>query len=223
MEKLQRLRSDGLDLEKLSKLCEEDLRALDDDWVLAGIELGLVRNCVVFGVHDRYGPNLPAENYVDHFGNNHLIGILSRLDGELGYQGKLSDMAYRDRYSPIWDILRWKYSTDNHVFDFERGGDPLWVDIDLDAFAINWTDYTLPWNDQIFASELLHRSDYSTTRGWSPKEFILGLLDLAGLFTIATEPRHCGGIQNVLQILERLNHYVFDDSLDFPRLEDDES
>jgi hypothetical protein len=47
------------------------------------------------------------------------------------------------------------------------------------------------------------------------QKFIKGLISKAGVIAVAREPRHCGGEAKADSILERLNHYLFADSLEF--------
>lgn len=215
---LKDLRSNGFDFNDLFELCRKNLSKQDDDWVIAGMELGLIKNAVIFGVHDIYTFDKSLGKFKDQTEQIHQIEILGRPRSELRYQGKLSDLAYGKRYQSVWDLLRWRFSIDDHNFNFGDQEEQLWLNIDLDYFAINWGDYTIPWNDDIFATEFIPKSNYSSTEGWSARDFILGLLNLAGLFTIATEPTFCGGFNNMMQILERFNKFVFDGNLDIPRL-----
>ncbi len=221
LDKIRGLRSSDFTIEQLTTLCQSDLSKNDDDWLIAGMELGMIRDVVMFGVHSRYDARNFPERLEDHAGSSHRTKILGRLDGELRYKGKLSDVIYRDSLSWIWDILRWQYG-DDHRFSFVDNGEPIWVSFDLDVFAFRWSDYVLPWSDEIFCNEFLRRSEAYTTPGWTAKDFLHGLLELAGLFTISTEPGCCGGMRNVGEILERLNRYVLDDALEVPSLAEEE-
>ncbi len=53
MSRLAAIWTSGPTISDLIALCERDLRSLDDDWIKAAMELGLVSDAVVFGVDDR--------------------------------------------------------------------------------------------------------------------------------------------------------------------------
>lgn len=56
---------------------------------------------------------------------------------------------------------------------------------------------------------------YDTTEGWSGKNFFDKLVTRAGLITIAAEPKHCGGPRKSMEILGKVNSYLFDNRLLF--------
>lgn len=211
-ERLDRVRREGISAEVLFDICTgargndyaERLNPLDDDWVRAGMRLGLLRNAVIFGVHDRGGLGFPV-NFGDAAGEPHRIDVLARPNSELGYQGGLGDSIRVNQSA--WDVLGWGRVDDRRWF--LKGQEPVLFDIDLDYFAIMWDDYTFPWPGEIFEAEFLEPSQQYTTLGRTTQDFFVGLLDQAGLVTIATEPRHCGDGDvdggKVAHILDHLN------------------
>jgi hypothetical protein len=215
-ERLDRVRIDGISAEVLVDICTgargddylERLRLLDDDWVRAGMRLGLIRNAVIFGVHDIGGEDFPL-TFRDALDEPHRIDVLSRPNSELGYQGELGDSIRINQAA--WEVLGWGSSRGKRWFLEER--EAVLFDIDLDYFAINWDDYTFPWPEEIFRREFLEPSQYYTTMGRTTQEFFQGLLGRAGLVTISTEPRHCGDGDldgsNVRFILDHLNQFGF--------------
>jgi hypothetical protein len=67
------------------------LRKIDDDWIKAGMELGLIDNVVLWGVDFEHRTD---ENmYSDAIGRFHEIYTIGALNNELGYQGDLPDLA----------------------------------------------------------------------------------------------------------------------------------
>ena len=76
------------------KACERDLSPHDDDWIVAGIRMGLLADVFVFGVDDRMG-NLPKA--VGEF------GIFGRYEmpGKLGEVGKRAKEVLEWSESPI--------------------------------------------------------------------------------------------------------------------------
>jgi hypothetical protein len=99
---------------------------------------------------------------------------------------------------------------------FRTGLPKIGLDFDLDCFAYRFRDCTLAWPDEVWEKEFLLRSTYSFTEGYSAQDFLSALISKTGLITIAREPGHCGSEAKADSILERLNHYQFADSLQFP-------
>ncbi len=214
-ERLDQARRTGLTAEELFDICSgrqhpddsERLSSLDDDWVQAGMRLGLVGNAVIFGARDS-GMNFPLK-VEDAVGEDHWIDLLPRPNSALGYQGALGDSI---RVNPrAWEILGWEQQGETRWFG--DASPPVLFDIDLDYFAIPWSDYLFPWPDEVFEGEFLTPSHQYTTQGKTTRDFFLGLLRRAALLTVSTEPRHCGdGDQEgpkVASILRRLNSYAF--------------
>jgi hypothetical protein len=89
----------SLTSQQLVDICQTQLRILDDDWVKAGIELGIFGDAVVFGgwrgeeLHD-------VDVYQDKATSQNHRFIKSGLPlHALAYQGELSDRAVRPVYA----------------------------------------------------------------------------------------------------------------------------
>ena len=100
---LVRLRGKGLTLPALFELCDSHLRKLDDDWLKAGMELGLLSDAVIFGAKDT---SRATGTFIDHTGVEHRIKFCGYPFDQLGYQGDLSDMARSSALRELWDIFR---------------------------------------------------------------------------------------------------------------------
>lgn len=113
-----------LSFEGVMRACKEDLSRHDDDWIVAGIRMGLLADVFVFGVEDRMGELPKAVGDFGIFGRYEMPGNL----GELGKRAQevlnwdespiLLDIdldcfayAYRDR------VMAW----DDSVFQSEFG------------------------------------------------------------------------------------------------------
>lgn len=116
--------STQLSFEVVVSACKKDLSRHDDDWIVAGIRMGLLADVFVFGVDDRMGELPKAVGDFGIFGRYEMPGKL----GELGKRAKevlnwdespiLLDIdldcfayAYRDR------VIAW----DDSVFQSEFG------------------------------------------------------------------------------------------------------
>jgi hypothetical protein len=198
--------------ERLVDICRNHLRILDDDWIKAGMELGIFGDAIVFG---GWHPESTrhADIYKDLTSQNHRFLRVGLPLNSLAYQGEMSDLAHASspKYQYLWKTLGWQL--DGYVFDFVKGVSPILLSVDLDCFAAHWHGYNFPWPDEIFETEFLEQSNYSTTRGWTGKRFLTALAQKAGLVTFAREAACTDGAEKGRHILERLNRYVFDGSL----------
>ena len=210
---LAKARKAGLTVPVVIELCQNHLRELDDDWVKAGMELGLIRDIVIFGVEDQVGTEKLSE-YKDHLGESHKIRLAKFPNrGALGFQRELSDLGKAFAHQDLWDLLGWVHDPERG-FGFAPGRERVLLDFDLDTFMMVWRGHYFSWADKVFVKELLEESHYITTKGWTGQKFIQGLIDKAGLITIARETEMCNGEGVIMdEILERLNRYVFDSRL----------
>jgi len=185
-------------------LCVWDLFKLDDDWITAGMSLGLLDDAVIFGVRDR-GRDL--ETFMSPDGALHHIHMHGFPGPCLAYQGDLSDRGRLDELVGLWDALDWRPGC------FGKRCDRILLSLDLDAFVMSWEGFTLPWPDEVFRRRFLAPSDYEYTRGWTGRAFFNELVKRAGILTIAREPKHCGGSENMQRVWDQVNRFLFDDRL----------
>lgn len=210
MDLIRQIRASGPTVDSLLQLCEVDdgLRKTDDDWVLAGMELGLIGDAVVFGVkgysdrdvHDLW-------EFADHAGTIHHLRLVGLPGRELGYQGVLGDLSQREVVQSIWDILGWKMIDGR--FQFVEGRPKIALDIDLDCFVVDWNGYLFPWPDEVFEHEFLRESMYWSTQQQSGLAFLQVLIEKAGSLTIAREPHYCGGHEKTDEVFRKLNRHLF--------------
>lgn len=210
MESIRKLRESGITYPELFDLTKDMLSSLDDDWLRAGMELGMFSDAVVFGVDDRLGENPNA--FVDHVGKEHKIWINGGLPGEcLGQQGNLSDLARGYEVKPLWELLEWDVHSGS--FGFSESAETILLSIDLDAFVMRWDDFTFAWRDEVWEKKFLEVSTHRTAGGWSGTRFVHALLGRTGMLTIAREPSHCGGEREMLTVFSDFNKFVFDGAL----------
>ena len=224
----------------LIRLCENEFRKdprtgipLNDDWVKAGMELGLIGNVVFFGVchNNSYEEcasiDVPCEKYVDMNSVNHSIYYFTEFPADLLVENQpMMDLYRKKDYEVLWETLNWEYSNERKCFGFvENPKRPVMVDIDLDAFVAHWgthPQYRLPWTETIFKDKLFGREQPSAKAGqnctieWSSRRFLDELLNRSPIVTIALEPECCGGIENSLFTLRMLNRFLFDSKLLIP-------
>ena len=211
--KIPLLREKGYPQEEFKRMVQDDRSPQDDDWLRAGMELGLISDAAIFGVNR--GSDVERE-FEDHKGEKHQIFLEPCLPGQLlGHQGSLGDTIKSDEMAEFWDLLGWqKPAARGETFQFSEVPSRI-VDFDLDCFAIEWNDFVLPWPDEVFEEWFCKRSEYRTTVGISGQGFVAGLMKGAGIITIAREPTCCGGEIKTAEIFGKLNHYVFGGDLIF--------
>jgi len=132
------LRKSGYAGKQLLDLCERDLCGLDDDWITAGMLLGIFSDGAIFGVRESLTPasitdaSLCLRGYDlaelrDPDGVMHHIHMHGFPGGELGYQGDLSDQARAQELTPLWQTLDWGLTP----CGFGMSGKPFLLSIDL--------------------------------------------------------------------------------------------
>lgn len=138
LQKIVNLRRTGLTTASLIDLCANDLRRSDDDWVRAGMHLGLIGDAVLFGVHD--DDEFPM-SFPDGQGQEHFIAAMELPGSELGYHGRLSDWTRRSLNQRAWQTLGWERQG-AELFRF-TDKPKIIIDLDLDCFKIDWRDVSL--------------------------------------------------------------------------------
>lgn len=212
-EDILRIRKSGITFNEIVHLCQEKLRKCNDDWIKAGMELGLIGDAVIFWAGEE--PNIGNLENLKEFkglqGNIHKIKLLGLPGTELKCQGDLSDTARWESLSELWKILGWQY---NSQFSFTEDERKILLDLDLDCFIVRWKGcYRFPWPDEVFKKEFRVQSKHQTTLGWTGKDFVDGLVNRAALLTIAREPDCCGNNKKANQVLGKVNYYLFDNKL----------
>lgn len=201
--------SGGQDPRELYDIIEWELSPLDDDWLIAAFELGLVSDAVSVGVHHDTFQTFP-HNITDHRGVSHQVWKLSHLWYELDYQGNLSDLVRGQQLDPLWDILHWKPCGDTIY-----SGDPrLVLDMDLDCFSTVVDGALVPW-PELLLRERFERRQTEGCKGLSAKDFLRWLEPQVAFRTIAKESPYCGGMQASQRILNALDKILWNSKL-FP-------
>lgn len=196
---------------------ESHLASSDDDWIKAGMELGLIGDAIVWGVDPDGPPSPDSGPYLDHTGAAHQLFIKPELPmGQLEFKGSLSDLARRDELQPYWDAIGWDVT--RRQWGFHKNMRCA-LNIDLDCFAIPWEEFLWPWPEEVWEARFTKPSTYSPTSGMTTQSVLRELLDHADLITIAREPGFTGGRKNGRMIEEHLRRYLFGGKLELPPYE----
>ena len=193
---------------------ESRLSANDDDWIRAGMELGLFSDAVIWGV-DPDGPHLPDDGaFTDHLGNEHRLFTSAELPGgQLAYQGRLSDLARREELQSYWSALGWKPGRGGWTFKDEMR---CVLNIDLDCFVVRWQEFCWPWPEEVWEKRFYAAADYVRDQRLSTSTVLQDLLKHTALITIAREPIYTGGREKGRLIEEQLRRFLFEGDLDLP-------
>lgn len=194
--------------EKVWQFVEFELSGMDDDWVRAGMELGLIKHYIGFG-HAFDAGNI--DNGYEHYRSRdrvmHHLYSNGHLDSVLGDRGVIGDASYswQQKRNALLDDIQF------HNGCFDNGAiDPFVFDIDLDCFSVDCEDHTIAWPEAIFAKRYQEQPKVSS--------FIHYLISRASLITICRESGCCGGVGEANRILEILDYYWFNGALGTRRI-----
>ncbi|MEO8086224.1 MAG: hypothetical protein ABI763_05370 [Bacteroidota bacterium] len=200
----------GLTDKKLSSFVEFELNGLDDDWVKAGMELGLIGDCILFNSTES-SIRLKEEYETKDFGKKKFFN-LGEVWSTMGSRGCLGDIVRSDEYKELWESLDWEYSNDN-IFDFKKERKKYVFDIDLDCFTTKIFEKTVAIPQRILNQKFkeLRRSD--TNYYTNSLQFVKRLIEDAELVTICMESDYCGGIREAQDIFNSVDLLFFDGEL----------
>ncbi len=187
---------------------EFDLSNLDDDWLLAGMELDLINHAVVIGQHEN--SNMKSMDYIykSTDGKVHELFDISHLNWSIGDRGCLGDNIIKDpSYKKIRNIFEYNQDQQNSTYQkfSNKVTKPFVLDFDLDCFTTECEDRMFAWPETIFREKYYDNIDV--------RFFMEQLIKRSSIITICREPKCCGGIGESNKILWYLDNYFFDGCL----------
>ena len=177
---------------------EFDLGTMDDDWLLTGMELDLIKDAILIGQKRNHHIKDMDGCYKSEDGIEHKLYSILHLTQSLDGRGCLGDSQIVEPYfQNVRDIIQYH----NNKFD-NVGVIPFVLDFDLDCFTTECQGKTYAWPEDIFRNEFVqsHNVEY----------FMSCLFDRATFITICREPDCCGGIGESNKILNYLDRYFFE-------------
>lgn len=186
---------------------EWELGGLDDDWLIAAMEIGVVGDALLVGCEDASNLQGFLSIHTDHRGDTHRIWHIHNLWDALEYQGALTDVVRKSEFQDLWTALGWEPRG-----WFNSNETNLVLDFDLDCFAGEFAGCTLPWPHDVLINSF-QRQSRQLNNGMSAQRFLRTLCDRSPFVTIARESPYCGGTAHSQQILETLDQILWDGDL----------
>ena len=183
-----------------------DMALNDDDWIKTSIELGFIKDVVIFGA-ECGSLNTGLNIYTSSQSTTHKIWKLGPLWSELDYQGALSDRTQKSVYQDLWDVFGWDGGPYVSTDWYERSNS-LIVDICLDAFSVKILDKNIPVSQDVLDEKWNDSRDLS--RFSTSHSFFQIMLAKSVLINIAMESDYCGGVLNSHKILKMVNDIMFE-------------
>ncbi len=178
---------------------EFDLGVQDDDWLITGMELGLIKDSIVIGAENPHNIISQQNSHISEDQIEHKLYNITHLGYELGCRGALGDHFKAEQYQAIRDIMQY------HNERFDSNTYPFVLDFDLDCFTTQCRDRTFAWPELIFVEDYVDNHQVYN--------FIQDLIERASFITICREPGCCGGIGESNKILSYLDRYFFKGAL----------
>jgi hypothetical protein len=189
---------------------EFDLGSNDDDWLLTGMELGLINDAILIGSVENQNINDIVAGYKDHLNNKHHVYPISHLWHSLGDRGTIGDSVIKNKsYTEVRNILG--FNTKDHYCQFTSDiNRPFILDFDCDVFSTEILGETKAWpRERMFElfGTYIHGSQTSS------RTFVKSLIQRSSIITICRESGCCGGIKESNAILSNIDDLLFDGAI----------
>ncbi len=183
---------------------EFDLNVLDDDWLLAGMELGLINHAVVIGQYDNSNMQSKDHKFKSTDGIVHEMYDIPHLNWSIGSRGCLGDNIIKEPYyENVREIFEYNQPPYGRYDKFSKDvTKPFILDFDLDCFTTECEDMCFAWPEAIFKEKYFDNNDVQC--------FMRRLIDRSSFITICREPECCGGLGESNKILGYLDKYFFE-------------
>lgn len=197
---------DNTSEEEFNTIVEYKLRTLDDDWVKAGMQFGLINHSIVIGEVESDLTYDDPEIYTDINKKEHRLYKLRHLKFELGSRGTFGDSVKKNTTDELCEI----FGFDRKEQLISNTPETFILDFDLDCFSTEVRGLQMAWPEKMFKEELLSYVGHKYTQ---PISFINQLIEKCEFITVCTEPSCCGGLGESFKILRYLDKYIFQDQL----------
>ncbi len=192
---------------------ENCLSSINDDWLSAAMEAGLIGNVVRFW----YGQKEPAffrESYEDQRGLEHKIWSISSLRQAINcHQGCLFDQCGVESYTDLWKELDWKPAPFPQGFGGAEDKKGIVLDFDLDFLSCVVDESNYAWPAEAIDLHLSAPGSQRYMYGWNVGLFLKALAEKTAVVTVAKESDCCGGKDQSEKIFRKLDSYVFNNAV----------
>ena len=200
-------RIEDVDSRDFWSFVEFDLSGIDDDWVLAGMELGLINHAVVIGQTENSNMRDMNNHFESSDGIHHELFDIPHLDFSIGCRGCLGDSVSKEsNYENIRNIFEYNQLLPRNYKQFSKEvNNPFVLDFDLDCFTTECEDTVYAWPEAIFWEKYCNNQESF--------HFMRQLINRSTIITICREPKCCGGLGESNKILGYLDNYFFNGCL----------
>lgn len=201
LQKMNEIPLDESSFPKFMNFVEFDLRAVDDNWLWAGMHYGLIKNVIRVGGEDI--ANIPVLNkaFKDRDQRMYSVDYAYLAAVSVGQQAAV-DMKENDDRCIRQMLGRVKDDNGDPIMD-----SPLVLDFDLDCFS----EYDYQKDD--FAAWSSNKFEELICNTACMHSLMQELMLLSGFVTICREPGCCGGYKESNQILSYLDQSLFNGKL----------
>ena len=198
------------DIKDFWTFTEFDLKNLDDDWVKAGMELGLINHLFLFNsTQSRIGF---VENYKTMSFGTKRIYNLGYLWDALSHRGCLYDIVKDKEYGQLWKDFGWVYDKESGRFHF-KPTQKFIIDFDLDCFTTQILDKRIGIPEDILINKFTENHQPSYHYYYTYERFVKDLIKQSEITTMCFENGFCGGFKQTFKIFETIDYLFFDNQL----------
>lgn len=198
------------ELREFWSFTEFDLRTLDDDWIKAGMELGLINHLFLFNA-SQSSIGLITRYKTMKFGEKKIYN-LGYLWDCLSHRGLLYDVVKRQEYGELWKDFGWEYDKKSGRFDFNPSQGFI-VDFDLDCFTTKILDNRVAIPEDILFDKFTEHHQPNYHYFYTYQMFVKKLIEESALTTICFENGFCGGYRQCFKIFDMVDQLFFDNEL----------
>ena len=189
---------------------EFDLRNRDDDWIKAGMELGLVNNLFLFNSKESV-LSFESMYRTKKFGTKKIYNLGFIWDA-LVDKGCLNATFNKVEFGSMWKDFGWKFNKkyDRHIFN---PGKQFIVDFDLDCFTTEILNKRLAIPEEVLFEKFSKSVKTCNHLVFNCQDFVKELIQKSLITTMCFESTYCGGFRQSFRAFEMVDYLFFDNQL----------
>jgi len=186
---------------------EFDLKGMDDDWVKAGMELGLIENFFLFNATES-SLSFQQDYRTKSYGIKRLYNIGTVWDA-LAHRGRLYDVVKHAEFGELWSDFGWVYDKESGRFNFQPVR-PFVLDFDLDCFSTTVLDKRIAIPKELLNNKFEDEHRPSHHYYFTYQSFVQDLINKSAITTLCFENNFCGGFNQAHEIFKIVDDLFFD-------------